>query len=73
MWLVKDSALAISNANATIAHEALKSGANGFWGYSRIFIQTCTDGSRMRARAIRNWQTNALFFWVWPPWISDLG
>ena len=48
MWLVKDSALAISNANATIAHEALKSGANGFWGYSRIFIQTCTDGSRMR-------------------------
>ena len=64
MWLVKDSAPAISNANATIAHEALKSGANGFWGYSRIFIQTCTDGSRMMARAIRNWQTNALFFWL---------
>ena len=32
MRLAKDSALAISNANAAIAHEALKSGANGFCG-----------------------------------------
>ena len=32
MWLAKDSALAIRNANAAIAHEVLKSGANGFCG-----------------------------------------
>ena len=32
MWLAKDGALAISNANAVIAHEALKSGVNGFGG-----------------------------------------
>jgi len=73
MRLAKASALAISNANAAIAHEAPKSCANGSAAYSRIFIQTCTDGFRMMVRAIRNWQTNALFFWLWPPWISDLG
>ena len=37
MRLAKDSALAISNANAAIAHEALKSGANGFCGVFNNF------------------------------------
>jgi len=54
MRLAKASALAISNANAAIAHEAPKSCANGSAAYSRIFIQTCTDGFRMMVRAILN-------------------
>lgn len=37
MRLAKDSALAISNASAAIAHEALKSGANGFCGVFNNF------------------------------------
>ena len=61
--LAKGSALLINNANAAIAHPALTGSA----ACSRIFIQTCTDGFRMTVRAIRNWQTNSLYFLLWPP------
>ena len=61
--LTKSANLVISNANAAIAFEAMKSGASGFCGVFNNFHPDYIVGFKMRGKYTQNWQLNFLVFW----------
>ena len=67
------SPLAIINANAAIAYDAMLAGALGSPESSQTSIQIFTSGSVLQAHSIRNLQRRSTFSWSSPPSPRFLG
>lgn len=61
--LTKSANLVISNANAAIAFEAMKSGASGFCGVFNNFHPDLYRWLQDEGKYTQNWQLNFLVFW----------
>ena len=60
--LTKNSGLVVSNANAAIAFDAMKSGASGFVVSLIIFILIYIDGFKTKVSSTRSLRMNYLVF-----------